>query len=202
MLVNYDAECAYIRYVGVLDGKWDHVRDGALVAAYEFCFQRLEKTGYTKVGLGFSRAFLQDGALRRKRKWGQSVMYASNHKFLMQIKSDSKATRAFLANNPFIFERSGKLHGAVFLNDEALPTSELLKVMREQHFHRGLSTLVVYYFPSGERAMQIENESGYERVSAAEWSELSSGLGCIGTGVAFAIQPDEAPRTGSQAGAD
>jgi hypothetical protein len=126
-LIFYEGSTACMAWIGVRNGKWEYVRDGAQLALYEFSFRRAEEKGCSKMDLTRCRPFLNDGVLRIKRKWSQRIFGAVKNKFLMQIVSDCDATRAFLENMPFIFERFGELLGAVFVNGESSLTLEALQ---------------------------------------------------------------------------
>jgi hypothetical protein len=207
MLIGYDGAYAQLRCLGVRDGNRNHVRDGAIAAAYEFSLRRMEEKGYRKCGLARSRAFLQDGVLRFKRNLPQTIIGASNRKLMVRVLAETHATRAFLLNNPFILERSGKLHGLVFMSSEVPPTPQALREISKQYFHAGLSKLVVHCFCPGDKGREnrIEPEfppdlsqdtssPRYERLSLAEATDLIKGLGCIGKTIAIAIHPDKEDR--------
>lgn len=54
---------------GVRDGRQDLLRQGALVALYVHSLDYAKQLGCTRILLGSSRAFLQDGLTRYKGKW-------------------------------------------------------------------------------------------------------------------------------------
>ena len=209
-IIKYEGSCACLRWLGVRDGNWDYVRDGAVAALYEFAFLRAEEKGCRKAKFYKSRAFLEDGVLRFKRTMSQRIVEADNCKSLLRIESDSPGTRAFLEASPFIFERFGQLHGAVFLNDETPLTLEVLRKMNKQYFHTGMSQLVVFQFApettiaAGRAAPGLSTELSsnhltnpsdlfcYKQLSRAEWTDLIRGIGCAGIGHAFAIYPKRA----------
>ena len=204
MLIGYDGTRAHLRCVGVRDGNRDYVRDGAISAAYEFSLRRAEEKGYRKCGLARSRSFLRDGVLRFKRNLPQTIIGASNRKLVVRVLEETHATRAFLQNNPFIFERSGELNGLVFMSSEVPPTPQALQEIGKQHLHAGLSKLVAYFFCPGDKGSengiewefppglsQDTSSPGYEHLSPAEATDLIKGLGCIGKTIAIAIHPDK-----------
>ncbi len=205
-LIAYDGAGPFLRWLGVRDGNQDYLHEGAVAASYEFSLRRAEEKGYKKLSLGRSRAFLQDGVLRFKRKLPQTIVGTSSRKFLVQALSDTNSTRAFLQNTPFIFERFGELHGAVFVDSDTPPTPQALREIHKQYFHAGLSKLVVYCLsPRGTSSQNgIEPEVSPDRaldtssplkrphhvhLSSADGRELIKGLGCIGIGMAITIHP-------------
>lgn len=206
MLVSYDGELATMPYLGVRDGSWELVSEGAISSGYEFALQHLEAIGCPKLIFGQSRAFLKDGVLQFKKKYGHKIMSAAIHKFLTRVVFDTDATRAFLQNNPFIIENSGELHGIVFLDGNMPHTQQTLKEIDKKLSQAGLSKLVVCSFLSGEMATRSEAElepleldsSGrpsaplhYENLPRAEWTDLIGRLGAIGIKIAVAIRPDD-----------
>jgi hypothetical protein len=206
-LVSYEGELASFPYLGVLDGRWEFVAGGAISASYEFVLQHLETTNCRKANFGQSRAFLNDGVLRFKRKYGYEIVNSTIHKFLTKVVSDTNATRAFLRNNPFIMERSGKFYGVVFLDGEVPPTPQTLQEINKQHSHAGLSKLLVCSFSPSDATTRSEmsallqelktdassrphGQPHHEHVSQAERMNLIGGLGAIGIDSVIAIRPD------------
>ncbi len=110
-------------FLGVLDGNRELVDAGVLAATYEFSLQHLEKNGFRSVSLGQTQAFLNDGVLQFKRRFGHTISGTTEHKYVARILSDTPAARAFLKSNPLIFQLSDGLRGAVFV-DGAPPTSQ------------------------------------------------------------------------------
>jgi hypothetical protein len=58
---------------GVLDGRTDLLRKGAVAALYVHAIQHARRQGCAKVFLGGSRPSLHDGLFRYKNKWGAAV---------------------------------------------------------------------------------------------------------------------------------
>lgn len=192
MLVSYDGSIPFFRYVGVRNADWNLVRDGVVAAGYEFLLQHLEAAGHRKVNFGTSRGLLNDGVLRFKRKFGQTIVGVSEHKFLIRIAEDTSATRAFLHNTPFIFEHAGHYYGAVFILNET-PTTHLLQEIAKQHSQAGLSRLILCFFSPNEMPMAhaVEAELAgphYKQLSPAGWTNLIGALGTIGIKTAIAIE--------------
>lgn len=207
-MITYKGSCASLTWLGVRDGKWEYVKQGTQVASYEFSFHRAEERGCRKLDLAKSRPFLRDGLLQFKRALKQNIVGVVPHKFLLRILSDSPATRAFLENTPFIFERFGKLHGAVFVKSDMPLTRELPRETYKEHFHAGLSQLVVFQFspltasadggfaqnPTPDlsiiNAMYPSDPLQFKLLSRAEWTELLCGIGSVAIGQAIAIYPN------------
>jgi hypothetical protein len=212
-LITYKGSRACLPWLGVRDGNWEHVRDGAEGASYEFSFRRAEEKGCQTMDLTRSRPFLNDGLLRFKRTLSQRIVGAEPHRFLLRILSDSQATRAFLDNTPFIFERFGQFHGAVFASGETPLTLEALRQINKQHFHAGMATLVVFQFSPGMAgaedgcppALPPDLSASYatdpsdpfrcKQMPRVDWTDLIKGLGFAGIGQAIAIYPKDEDRT-------
>jgi predicted RNA-binding Zn-ribbon protein involved in translation (DUF1610 family) len=213
IIITYEGSCACLLWLGVRDGNWDYVRDGAIVASYEFSLRHAEEKGCRKVKLYRSRAFLQDGPLRFKRKLSQRIVEPDHNKFLLRILSDSHATRAFLENTPFMFERFGELHGAVFVNGDTPLTLQALREINKEHFHAGMSKLVVFQFSpltmagesgfaaalspelSANNSTDPSDSLRYKQLPRADWTDMIWGLGCTGIGQAVAVYPQDEDRT-------
>jgi hypothetical protein len=209
-MITYEDSSMCLRCIGVRDGNLEYVQAGAISASYEFALRQAEEKGCRKVKFHFSRAFLRDGVLRFKRTLSQRIVAAHYHKLLVRIVSDSMATRAFLENSPFLFERFGKLHGAVFVNGEAPLTLAALRTINKEHFHAGMSQLVVFQFSpeitNGEggsaptrspefpaiRSTDPSDPFRFNQLTRPEWTELIRGLGCTGIGQAVTIYPRHA----------
>ena len=132
--------------------KWgpDYLKVGAIAAIYHFGLQYAQKKGFTKVDLGWSRAFLTDGALRYKRKMGTVITGAYDKAMALKLVSSNTASRSFLRNNPFIVENEYGLCGAVFVQSEAPPDEVATKQMDKDYGYPGLVKLSIYSLPQDE----------------------------------------------------
>jgi hypothetical protein len=144
MMILYEADRARLWSAGVRGGDRRYLKQGALSALYYFSAQHLTEKHFSSVSMGLSRAFLNDGVLRYKRKWAQRLAGTVPARIALKVAAETPASRAFLQNNPFIFERSGKLYGAVFLSDRDAATTDSAARMKKQYFHDGLSKLVLF----------------------------------------------------------
>jgi hypothetical protein len=144
MEIGYYRKCPDLIVLGILDGDKLYVREGAMGATYLYSLQYLGEKGCDKCGMGLSKAFLRDGVLLYKRKWGQRLVNTHPEQFGLKVLKDNEGARAFLANNPFIFEHEGGLDGAVFVDTEQQLSPESLDRIFQDYFHPGLSKLVVY----------------------------------------------------------
>lgn len=140
------------RLVGVKDGNFAYVKEGAVAAIYYFAARRFKERGYKKVDFGLSRPFLKDGALRYKRKWGGSrIAYSSQADgiFLIAPLRKTPGLKAFLINNPFIFVDNidkRKINGAIFVDSGHPFSQEELDEMYKEYYFDGMSNLYIYEF--------------------------------------------------------
>ena len=106
---------ARLLVLGVKDGNRDFVKQGAIGAIYYFSLKHLFEQGYTNVHLGKSRAFLKDGVLMYKRRWGLKIAGLSETGFTLKVLSGTNGVKGFLCNNPFIFKEKQDLKEALFI---------------------------------------------------------------------------------------
>jgi hypothetical protein len=121
--------------LGIRHGNHAHVRKGAIAALYYYKILYLKEQGYDSFNAGASRAFLRDGALQYKRKWGMTLTGPRPGGFWLRRLSQSPGVLAFLVNNPFIYARDNTLHGMAYSVDAA-PTEETSRQLGK--LHRGL----------------------------------------------------------------
>lgn len=170
-LIRYRDTGPSLWSIGIRDGNRQLVRDGAASALYYFLFDYLADKGFTKVGLGKSRAFLHDGVLMYKRKLGMRIIGTANGYFYLRVPKDTRASRAFLKANPLIFEREGQLYGAVFTDaGTGQFAEEDVERIDKGFFMDGLSQIQIVPF-EGACSATIPSKLT-ERIAFCEVSEL------------------------------
>jgi hypothetical protein len=143
-MLSCTAHEASFSLAGVLDGNLDYVQSGALAALYYFFLSHLQARGYKNVKLGSTRAFLKDGVLQYKKKWGLKLIQASETVFVMNIYSLTDEVRDFLLNNPFIcLDRIG-INGAFFVATNESKSENDLKNILQNYYVKGMSKFLVY----------------------------------------------------------
>jgi hypothetical protein len=151
-LLVYEKMQARAMFLGVKDGNFDYVKEGAVTAIYYFQMLRFKEKGYKKVELGSSRPFLKDGVLRYKRKWGGRQISTSPHAdgaYYVEPLANRPGLRAFLVNNPFIFVDNmdkRRINGAVFVDSDHSFSQEELEQMYKEYYFDGMSNLYIYEF--------------------------------------------------------
>jgi hypothetical protein len=156
MLVLYEDARPRLWSAGVRDGDRRYLKQGALAAVYHFSLRHLAARNFGSASMGLSRAFLEDGVLRYKRKWGQRLEGTAAAKIALKVVADTPASRACLQSNPFVFERSGTLYGAVFLPDQDAVTADTAHRLRRQYWHDGLAKLILFSPRVGDGLPELE----------------------------------------------
>jgi hypothetical protein len=105
---------------------------------------------------GSSKAFLNDGVLQYKRKWGMKIVGAKESLFVLDVMQSGDGVKSFLANNPFCQLSDGKLVAEVFSpEDEELSEERLLEI-NKLFYLSGISYLNIHRFGAAEsRAVEM-----------------------------------------------
>lgn len=138
-------ETCFFLAIGVKDGDFKLVEEGAIAALYYFVILWAREQGYRRVDFGRSRAFLDDGVFRYKRKWGAKVVrdWWIHTEIGVRVIHWTPEICEFLAKHPFICSEHGQLKGAVLV-DHALPVSRTeLDQIEMKYGTPGLAGLVL-----------------------------------------------------------
>lgn len=146
---TYTKNRARLWCLGVKDGNSDYIKDGAIGAILYFSLLHLKEKGYKKVGVGGSRAFLKDGVLRYKKKWGQKIVGTHKTGFLIKPLSKTPAVEGFFLNNPFIYVHKNQRNGAVFVEGGQPFSKEDFQKFYKDYYLNGMSKLFIYRFGQG-----------------------------------------------------
>jgi hypothetical protein len=139
--------------VGVKDGDSRWVKAGGLSAIQYLRARYLRSRGFTQLHQGASRPFLNDGALRFKRKLGMALVDRAPNWFAFLVKRDCVGARGFFCHNPVVYERNGKLNGALFRDSSSLPTEAEVKGLFREYYMLGLAELTLFCFnPAGSKS--------------------------------------------------
>jgi len=139
MVIEYKDGMPHLKTLGARDGDRDHVRCGGVAALYFFALSALGEQGHTKAGFGASRAFLDDGVLCYKRKWGHRITGTRKQSLVLQILDDSPGSAAFLEAHPFIYRKDGALVAAVFSASGRAASAEDLQRIENRYAYSGLA---------------------------------------------------------------
>lgn len=144
LLIAYEKEEPRLWSLGVRDANQEYLKDGAVGALFYFSMCYLNEKGFTKVNFGQSRAFLNDGVFQYKKKWSQRIVGTSLEWFAFKVLSYTAPVKAFLQENPFIFENKGVLNGALFVDGEKPLSLKDFKNIDKKYFHSGLDKIILY----------------------------------------------------------
>jgi hypothetical protein len=148
-LIAYDGEIPRLWSCGIRAADRRYLRLGAGNAIYLHSFRYLHKSGYRRINIGLTRAFLSDGALYFKKRLGISLTGASENVFAMRFSRPSAAVRACLSGNPFVFMEGAALHAAVFVAADCLRDEDDLHTLLEANYLPGIKKLVINVFHDG-----------------------------------------------------
>lgn len=95
--------------LGVKDGDPKYVKQGAIAGLYYYRMHYLAGKGFDKYHAGATRAFLNDGVLQYKKKWGLRLTRPRPGGWWLRWRPESAGARAFMRANPFIYRAQGAL---------------------------------------------------------------------------------------------
>jgi folate-dependent phosphoribosylglycinamide formyltransferase PurN len=148
IIIVLHKKTAKVHSLGVKEGKFEYVRQGALAAIYYFSILWAEKNGYKWLDFGESSSFLNDGVLRYKKKWSleieRSKYFRSNYG--LKICNFSSGVRNFLADNPFIYLDQNKLKSAIIAKQNHTMTAKEVRAIIKSNSLGGLDCLMIISF--------------------------------------------------------
>jgi len=135
---------ARVWMIGLKDGDPAYARMGAQAATYHFVIQHLAESGFRCLHFGATRAFLHDGVLRFKKKYGPRIVGCDGWVFHVRIARLSAGVSGFLMNNPFITDEAGAYYGNFFVDETGAMDKE--KISREigRNYVPGIAAQRVY----------------------------------------------------------
>jgi hypothetical protein len=171
-LIDYARPVPQLLVLGVRDARPELVHEGVIGALYHFGLRHLESRGFRRVEVGKSRAFLNDGILRYKKKLGLRLLGPVEGCFYLRVLRHTEATKTFLQANPLIFVRDGALYGAVFpASNEAPLSAEDFRRLDKEFFLEGLSQVLVVPLDSSPAPGPVPPDLA-ERMALAGTAEL------------------------------
>jgi hypothetical protein len=132
-----------LRSMATLHGDLSLVKLGTLAAVYQFCFAYARQQRCTVVGLGTSRALLQDGVLRYKRKWGAKFLEPSGSSFGLFLgwQRLQGVVADFLSHTSPIFKQPDGLAAMLALSAPTPVNSEDVLAARDAYWIKGLKRI-------------------------------------------------------------
>jgi hypothetical protein len=147
MILIYDGAEVRAWSLGVKDGDPAHVKAGTLAALYYFSMSHLINKGCQRLHLGATRAFLRDGVLQYKKKWGTRIVGSSRRWFVLSPQRNIIGVKAFLANNPFVFESDSGLNGAIFVGQAPSFSDDEVHKLQKYCYELGIQSVKIFRFP-------------------------------------------------------
>jgi len=143
-ILRYSGDQAHAWKLGVREGDKKLIHDGALSAVYYFQLSHLKGAGFQQIHCGSTRAFLNDGIFQYKRKWGMQLEQILQDRFRIDMRQPTNGVKAFLRNNPFIYQRGGSIRAAVFLESDEESREEAIAIFDRNQRIVGIDYLDLY----------------------------------------------------------
>lgn len=141
----------------VKDGDRHWVKLGAFAACEYLRTMYLYDKGFTRLKMGASRPFLNDGVLCFKKKRGMSIAERTPYWFMLGPLRNDDAVRGFFYHNPFIHEDHEGLKAAAFLDENTLSDEDAAALFKRLYI-KGLPGLDLFRFRA-EGAQEIAVEA-------------------------------------------
>jgi hypothetical protein len=154
MLLEYKKHCVYLHDLGVKDGNFDYVKDGAIGALFYFSTLYARDRGYKWINFGPSRAFFNVGVFQFKKKRSIQIANSLNYAFRIKPLSKISAVRGFFLNNPFIFIDNMNFYSMVFMNGDQSFSREDFERIYKNYFIKGISKIVINRFANFESRVE------------------------------------------------
>jgi hypothetical protein len=162
VIILYSAKDAPLFWlIGVKDGNNEYVKKGAVAALYYYSFISMMDHGFKKISLGYANPFLNDGVLQFKKKWGARISGCDPWGYLIKPLMQTEGVNNFLINNPFIYQHSHKVYGALFVDEKRILAPSDIKSIYKKNYFPGMHKLLIYRFgetPSSKDAVNIPDE--------------------------------------------
>jgi len=157
-ILVYEGGDVRTREIGVRNGDRRYLRAGVMGAIYYYGLLHLQGKGFASVGLGGSRAWLNDGVLRFKKKWGMKLGRTWPSGFLLAPRGVTAGTAAFLRQNPFIALRNGGLEGVTFVaGNKPWAAADVRRLYRD-YYYEGMRRLSIYPLVPGPQQIEIPED--------------------------------------------
>ena len=131
--------------MGIINGNINFLGDYMSEAIYYFNILWAKENGINLLDFGHTHAFLNDGLLRYKRKWGMTIQESDREFgiFGLKINNMNKGVEDFLTHNPFIYRNDKQLKAFVYLKKQSQITSKEVKRCFRFYDTSGLSKMTI-----------------------------------------------------------
>jgi hypothetical protein len=133
-------------FLGIKDGNFNYVKDGAIGALYYLSILHYKKIGIKNIEMGPSRSFLKDGVLKYKKNRTMRITNTSKTFFLINPLLNTDSVKGFFINNPMIVENKKRLIGIIFVENHQLFNDEFYDKIVRDYYIKGLSRLTIYVY--------------------------------------------------------
>jgi hypothetical protein len=155
--------------VGVREGG-DYVQQSIIGALYYFSIDYLCSKGFDSVGIGGSKALLNDGVLNFKKKMFSKIVRASQYGYAIKIRKLNAPVISWLINNPFVFKKESALHAAVFIEASEIISDKYFRDSYKKYFQIGISSMTFYLFGNIDESISTlipDDLAGFIRLKPA-----------------------------------
>ncbi|ACF45402.1 hypothetical protein Paes_0345 [Prosthecochloris aestuarii DSM 271] len=142
-LIRYDGTIPHVWRLGIKNGDLSLWNKGVSAAVYYFTSEYLYSKGYEEVSYGLSRAFLNDGVLQYKKKWGIVLDGFQKYLYAIRVLRKNRAVASFFLHNPFCCILGNKLVAAIFIIGEQVAQEEISRY-RSRYSFDGINELHIY----------------------------------------------------------
>ncbi len=140
-ILVYDGESVRAWSLGVRNGDNSYIKMGVVGAMYCFRNEYLLDKGYNAVNIGASRAFLDDGVLQYKKKWGLSLDVASGGGLHVHVTKQDVGAKSFFLNNPFISVVGDEFVGVIFSANDPIQDQTFRDQLHRKYYIDGMGGL-------------------------------------------------------------
>lgn len=143
-VIIYESGGARSWSLGVRDGDFRYVKEGAIGALYYYQMAYLSGKGFNKYHVGATRPFLDDGVLQYKKKWGLRLTHPRPGGWWLRYSDEAPGACAFLRENPFIFCKENALSGGIFMPIGDVHDEDKLRVIKAKYAVPGLKEFLIF----------------------------------------------------------
>jgi len=146
-MICYKGDEVVAYELGVKDGNFQWVQQGAITALYFNTINYCKSKGFAKLSVGGSRPFISDGVLSYKLKNWRMKIHGHSKKFYFLIKQhkSNRFTQDFLCKNHFISLKNGEMVVNTFYQKTDKKNNATIE-NRTKYIKYGLPTVKIHCF--------------------------------------------------------
>ncbi len=141
-LVSHNEKFGRLLAFGVLGGKDEYIREGVMTALYYFPIKFLHERGCRRICLGRTRAFINDGVMFYKKKWGYKINEEASTGFFIKVIRLDPSVIGFLRENPYITVEKGE-SSVVFYRESKEAAPEVLNSLQKNYLTNGFDNIII-----------------------------------------------------------